>query len=85
MNLEIIEHHQQQVLEAFSQGEFDQIEIIGEADEKEFFELCFREKLLARLAESMPTARKKEEVPLWFELAANLSLKLHLENSYSAF
>ena len=31
MNLEIIEHHQQQVLEAFSRGEFDQIEIIGEA------------------------------------------------------
>jgi hypothetical protein len=85
MNLEIIEHHQQQVLEAFSQGQFDQIEIIGEADEKEFFELCLREKILARLAESMPTARKKEEVPLWFELAANLSLKLHLENSYSAF
>jgi hypothetical protein len=85
MNLEIIEHHQQQVLEAFSRGEFDQIEIIGEADEKEFFELCFREKILARLAESMPTDRKKEEVPLWFELAANLSLKLHLENSYSAF
>lgn len=70
MNLEIIEHHQQQVLEAFSRGEFDQIEIIGEADEREFFELCFREKLLARLAASMPTARKKEEVPLWFELAA---------------
>ena len=85
MNMEIIEHHQQQVLDAFSQGEFDQIEIIGEADEKEFFELCFREKILTRLAESMPTARKKEEVPLWFELAANLSLKLHLENSYSAF
>ncbi len=85
MNLEIIEHHQQQVLEAFSQGEFDQLEIIGEADEKEFFELCLREKILARLAESMPTARKKKEVPLWFELAANLSLKLHLENSYSAF
>ncbi len=85
MNLEIIEHHQQQVLEAFSRGEFDQIEIIGEADEKEFFELCFREKILARLAEAMPTERKKEEVPLWFELAGNLSLKLHLENSYSAF
>lgn len=50
MNLEIIEHHQQQVLEAFSQGRFDQIEIIGEADEKEFFELCFGEKILTRLA-----------------------------------
>jgi hypothetical protein len=36
MNLEIIEHHQQWVLEAFRQGEFDQLEIIGEADEKEF-------------------------------------------------
>jgi hypothetical protein len=33
----------------------------------------------------MPTDRKKKEVPLWFELAGNLSLKLHLENSYSAF
>ena len=41
--------------------------------------------MLARLAESMPTARKKQEVPLWFDLAANLSLKLHRENSYSAF
>ena len=33
----------------------------------------------------MPTARKKEEVPRWFVLAANLSLKLHLENSFLAF
>ena len=84
-DLEIIEHHQQQVLEAFRGGEFDQIEIIGEADEKEFFELCFQEKILWALAEQMPTARKKEEIPRWFQLAAQLSLKLHLENSYSAF
>jgi len=33
----------------------------------------------------MPTDRKKEEVPRWFVLAANLSLKLHLENSFKAF
>lgn len=83
--MELIEHHQQQVLEAFRRGEFDQIEIIGHADEKEFFELCLREKMLEALAKAMPTARKKEEVPLWFELAANLSLKLHLETAYSAF
>jgi hypothetical protein len=37
------------------------------------------------LADSMPTARKKEEVPRWFILAANLSLKLHPENSFLAF
>lgn len=83
--MELIEHHQQQVLEAFRRGEFDQIEIIGPADEKQFFELCLREKILAALAKEMPTARQKEEVPLWFQLAANLSLKLHLENSYAAF
>ena len=85
MNLTIIEHHPQRVLEAFARGEFDQIEIIGEADEKEFFELCFREKIIETLAEGIPCAKKKEEVPRWFILAGNLSLKLHLENSFSAF
>ena len=74
--MELIEHHQQQVLAAFRRGEFEQIEIIGHADEKDFFELCSRENMLEALAEAMPTARKKEEVPLWFQLAANLSLKL---------
>jgi DDE family transposase len=73
------------VLAAFREGEFDQIEIIGEADERDFFELCFKEKLLERLAAPMPTARKKQEIPPWFILAANLSLKLHQENSFLAF
>ena len=78
LNPSLIEHPPQRVLAAFRRGEFDQIEIIGQADEKEFFELCFKEKLLPALAKEMPTARKKEEVPRWFILAANLSLKLHL-------
>ena len=73
------------MLAAFRRGEFDQIEFIGQADEKEFFELCFQEKMLDALAQEMPTDRKKEEVPRWFVLAANLSLKLHLENSFKAF
>src|SRR5437773_8317974 len=38
----------------------------SQADEKEFFELCFKEKILESLAQGMPTPRKKEEVPLWF-------------------
>lgn len=67
--MEIIEHHQQRVLEAFRRGEFDQIEIIGQADEKQFFELCFKEKMLEALAQGMLTARKKEEVPRCFHLA----------------
>lgn len=85
MDLTIIEYHPQRVLEAFRRGEFDQIEIIGQADEKEFFELCFKEKILEALAEDLPNARKKKEVPPWFILAGQLSLKLHLENSFLAF
>ena len=50
LNLNLIEHHPQRVLAALRRGEFDQIEIIGQADEKEFFELCFKEKLLPALA-----------------------------------
>jgi len=36
----------------------------------------FQERILARLADSMPTARKKEDVPRWFILAANLSFEI---------
>ena len=85
MDLQIIEHHPQRVLEALRRGEFDAVEIVGEADEKEFFERLFREKLLEELAATMPTDREKKEVPPWFILAANLSLKLHQENSFLAF
>jgi hypothetical protein len=85
MNLQIIEHHPQRVLDALRRGEFDALEIVGEADEREFFERLFREKLLEALATTMPSKRKKEEVPRWFILAANLSLKLHQENSFLAF
>jgi hypothetical protein len=85
MDLQIIEHHPQRVLEAFRRGEFDSLEVIGQADERDFFERCFQQRILERLAESMPSARKKEEVPRWFILAANLSLKLHQENSFLAF
>ena len=85
MNLTFIEYQPQKVLAAFRQGEFDGLEVIGQADERDFFQRCFQERLLVRLADSMPTARKKEEVPRWFILAANLSLKLHQENSFLAF
>jgi len=85
MNLSFIEYQPQKVLDAFRQGEFDGLEVIGQADERDFFTRCFQERILSGLAESMPTARKKEEVPRWFILAANLSLKLHQENSFLAF
>jgi len=84
MNLAFVEHQPQKVLQAFRRGEFDNIEVIGQADERDFFQLCFQERILEKLAQSMPTARKKEEVPRWFILASCLSLKLHQENSFLA-
>ena len=85
MDLAFIEYHPQRVLDAFRQGEFDALEILGQADERDFFERCFKERLLPQLAQDMPTRCQKEEVPRWFILAANLSLKLHQENSFLAF
>jgi hypothetical protein len=85
MDLAFIEYHPQRVLDAFRQGEFDALEILGQADERDFFERCFKERLLPQLAQDMPTTRRKEEVPRWFILAANLSLKLHQENSLMWF
>ncbi len=85
MDLHVIEHHPQRVLDALRRGEFDALEIIGEADERDFFERLFREKLLEKLAATMPGKPKKEEVPRWLILAGQLSLKLHQENSYLAF
>ena len=60
-DLSIIEHHPQRVLEAFRRGEFDQIEIIGQADEKEFFELCFQEKMLEALAHNVERSKAKDD------------------------
>ena len=85
MNLSFIEHEPQKVLEAFRRGEFDGLEVIGQADERDFFQRCFEEHLLAKLAASLPSVRKKEGVLRWFILAANWSLKLHQENSFLAF
>ena len=84
MDLAFIQYHPQRVLDAFRQGQFDALEILGQADERDFFERCFKERLLLQLAQDLPTVRKKQEVPRWFLLAANLSLKLHQENSFLA-
>jgi len=61
LDLNLIEPHPQRVLEAFPRGEFDQIEVVGQADEKEFFELCFKEKILEALAKALIKVRQLEQ------------------------
>lgn len=72
------------VIEALCRGEVDYVENVSEAAEADFFRHLLGRDVLARLAESYPTPRKKEEVPVWLYLASQITLKLH-DASYHAF
>ena len=45
----------------------------------------FARKVIGQLAESYPTPRQKEEVPLWLYIASEISLKLHGSQSHFSY
>jgi hypothetical protein len=73
------------VRDALRQGEIDCLEHVSEAAEADLFRHLIRRQVIQRLAETYPTPRKKEEVPVWIYLSSELSLKLHGAQSYRAF
>ena len=85
MELVIFEQNKPLVLEAIGNGEFDYIESASEVFETEFFRFIKAKAILDKLAETYPSPRKKEEVPLWFYVASNLSMRLHGVHSFNAF
>lgn len=85
MDLVAFEHDRPFVLEALRRGEIDYLEHVGEAVEGDFFRQLIDRQVLQRLADSYPTPRKKEEVPVWLYLASEISLKLHGAQSHHAF
>ncbi len=85
MDLVIFEQNKPLVLEALDNGEFDYIESASEIFETEFFRFIKAKTILDKLAETYPSPRKKEEVPLWFYVASNLSMRLHGVHSFNAF
>jgi hypothetical protein len=85
MELVIFESNKPLVLEALGNGEFDYIESASEVFETEFFQYIRAKSILAKLAESYPSPRKKQDVPLWFYVASNLSMRLHGVQSFNAF
>src|SRR6266566_1983449 len=72
------------VLEGLRHGEVDYVEHVSEAAEADLFRHLVSRDVLTRLAETDPTPREKEEVPVWLYLASQISLKLH-DASYHAF
>ena len=85
MALVIFEDNNPLVLEALRNGEFDYIEAASGVFEAGFFWFIKARVFLDELAETYPTPRKKEEVPFWFYVASNLSMRLHGVHAFDAF
>ena len=84
-DLIVFAHDREYVLEAFRSGAFDAVEVVSEIADRNFFRFLGAERILQDLADSYPTPRVKEEVPVWFFLAADLALRLHGRVSFHAF
>jgi hypothetical protein len=85
MDLVIFEENKPLVLQGLEQGEFDYIDAASEVFSTEFFRHINAGKILQSLAATYPTPRKKQEVPLWFYIASNLSMRLHGVHSFRAY
>jgi hypothetical protein len=85
MDLVIFEENKLFVLQALGNGDFDYIESASEVFETEFFRFIKAKAILDKLAETYPSPRKKEDVPLWFYVASDISMRLHGVHSFNAF
>jgi len=84
-NILCLEENKNHVLELFRDGEFDYIDAANEVVEGEFFRFIDAKGYLESFAASYPTPRVKEEVPTWFYLAGNFSMRLHGVHAFHAF
>jgi Transposase DDE domain len=85
MALVIFEDNKPFVLEALQNGDFDYMEAASEVFEADFFRFIKAKFLLDELSQSYPTPRKKQDVPFWFYVAGNLSMRLHGVHAFDAF
>lgn len=85
MDFVLFQYDQAFVLDAFRRGEFDFVDGVSELEETEFFRYIGARKILAKLAETYPSPRKKHDVPLWMYIASNLSMRLHGVHSFHAY
>jgi hypothetical protein len=85
MDLVIFEENKPFVLQSLGNGDFDYIESANEVYEADFFRFIKAKTILDKLADTYPTPRKKEDVPLWFYISSNLSMRLHGVHSFNAF
>jgi hypothetical protein len=83
--LVLFEEDRAYVIEQFHNGHFDFIEVIQEVAQRDFFRWVAGKALLERLAQSYPWPRKKQEVPAWFYLSADMAMRLHGNHAFHGF
>lgn len=85
MDLVVFEESKSLIWEALQEGEFDYMESASEVFETDFFRFIKAKPILSKLTETYPTPRKKEEVPLLFYVASDLSMRLHGVHAFNAY
>ena len=84
--MHIFERDQKFVIEQFRQGCFDYLDGVSEVMETEFFRYIGAKNILMELARTFPSPSKKEpDVPVWFYMASDISMRLHGVHSYNAY
>jgi hypothetical protein len=72
------------VYDKLRQGDVEHLEIVSRVVETQFFHTFLGGGALKQLAESYPTPRQKEEVPLWLYLSSQITLRLHGARGYAS-
>jgi len=85
MDIVSYERDQGFVLEQFKLGNFDFVDAANEVFEADFFRYIDAKGYIQALAKTYPSPRKKHDVPIWFYVASNLSMRLHGVQSYHAY
>jgi hypothetical protein len=85
MDVVVYEHDQSFVVDSFREGDFDYVDAVDEVEETQFFRYLGGHQILAKLAQSYPSPREKEEVPTWMYLASNISMRMHGVHSFHAY
>jgi len=71
------------VVNALREGKVDYLDLSSWGFQDTFFAFLFGMKFFKICGSSYPSPRRKEEVPLWFQLAGQIQLKLHQQAAYS--
>jgi hypothetical protein len=85
IDLAAFEHDRSFVIHALRQGEFDHLETVSGAAQAGLLRQLIGRQILDRVAETYPTPRQKEEVPVCLYVASEITLKLHGAASYHAY